>query len=54
MVALRKLLGKKRNDGVLLRLAATHGKAFSRGMLPWELYEDGRDWFGGERWALFL
>jgi trans-2,3-dihydro-3-hydroxyanthranilate isomerase len=39
MVALRKLLGK---NGTMAYCFACgdNGKAFSRGMLPWELYED--------------
>ncbi len=39
MIALRKLLGK---NGTMAYCFACgdNGKAFSRGMLPWELYED--------------
>ncbi len=39
MAALRKLLGK---DGTMAYCFTTgnNGRAFSRGMLPWELYED--------------
>jgi len=39
MIALRKLLGK---NGTMAYCFAcgSNGKAFSRGMLPWELYED--------------
>ena len=39
MVALRKLLGKHATMAYCFA-ATDNGKAFSRGMLPWELYED--------------
>ena len=39
MVDLRKLLGKNGTMSYCFT-ADTDGKAFSRGMLPWELYED--------------
>jgi trans-2,3-dihydro-3-hydroxyanthranilate isomerase len=39
MVALRKLLGKNATMAYCFA-GGTNGKAFSRGMLPWELYED--------------
>jgi trans-2,3-dihydro-3-hydroxyanthranilate isomerase len=39
MVALRKLLGKNATMAYCFA-CGDNGKAFSRGMLPWELYED--------------
>lgn len=39
MIELRKLLGKNGTMAYCFA-AAGNGKAFSRGMLPWELYED--------------
>ena len=39
MVGLRKLLGKKATMAYCFA-CGDNGKAFSRGMLPWELYED--------------
>jgi trans-2,3-dihydro-3-hydroxyanthranilate isomerase len=39
MVALRKLLGKNGTMAYCFT-CGDNGKAFSRGMLPWELYED--------------
>jgi len=39
MVALRKLIGKSATMAYCFA-TGNNGKAFSRGMLPWELYED--------------
>src|ERR1700737_1114294 len=39
MIAMRKLLGKNGTMAYCFALGG-NGKAFSRGMLPWELYED--------------
>jgi trans-2,3-dihydro-3-hydroxyanthranilate isomerase len=40
MIALRKLLGKNGTMAYCFTTNGSNGKVFSRGMLPWEQYED--------------